>query len=100
MMKMPSPRSIINVRGDPDMALECEGSRMADAVIAAEENKAEALAKYNAGVDLNDPSILKKPTMLSSAPATFEASTSTRSVDLVPSDSSQQVSVGTSLTEA
>jgi hypothetical protein len=100
MMKMPGPHNIITVRGDPEMALECEGSRMADAVIPTEENKVEALAKYNAGVDSNDPSILKNPTTPSSAPAMFEEPASTRNVDLIPGDSSQQVSVGTGLTEA
>jgi hypothetical protein len=84
------------------MALECEceGSKMANAVIAAEEDKEEALTKYSVGVDTNDPSILKKPTTPSSAPAAFNTSTSTRNVDLIPGDSSQQVAIGAGLTEA
>ena len=101
-MKIPGPNGNIDIHGDPSIALECEqeGGRMADAVIAEEENKADALAKYTAGIDLNDPTILKKPTNPSSAPATFEASASTRRVDLNDGDSSHQVVVGTGLTPA
>src|SRR3954447_16530089 len=70
IMKIPGPNGPISTHGNPTMALECEseGGRMADAVIAEEENKQEALAKYTSGVDSNDPSILKKPTTPSSAP--------------------------------
>ena len=52
-MKIPGPNGPISIHGDPSMALECEieGGRMADAVIAEEENKADAFAKYTDGVD-------------------------------------------------
>src|SRR3954467_2908189 len=102
IMKIPGPNGPISIHGDPAMALECEseGGRMADAVIAEEENKQEALAKYTSGVDSNDPSILKKPTTPSSAPATFEASESSRRVELNDGDSSHCVVVGTGLTPA
>ena len=93
ILKIPWPRGIITVHGDPDMALECEdnGAKLADAVIAEETNKADELAKYADGVDADDTSILKKPTIASSAPATFEASKHTRNIDLTPGDSSRQV---------
>jgi hypothetical protein len=102
IMKIPGPNGPISIHGDPAMALECEseGGRMADAVIAEEENKQEALAKYTSGVDSNDPSILKKPTTPSSTPATFEASASTRRIELNDGDSSHCVVVGTGLTPA
>ncbi|XP_051213036.1 uncharacterized protein [Lolium perenne] len=50
MMKMPGPRGVITVRGDPEMALECEDSsaKLADAVIAEEHDNIVELAK-NAG---------------------------------------------------
>jgi hypothetical protein len=101
-MKIPGPNGNITFHGDPAMALECEheGGRMADAVIAEEEDNAEKLAKYTTGIDSNDPSILKKPTAPSSAPATFEASTATRRVPLNDGDSSHHVVVGTNLTPA
>ncbi|KAK1663288.1 hypothetical protein QYE76_051447 [Lolium multiflorum] len=40
MMKMPGPRGIITVHGDPEMAVECEdnGAKLADAVIAEEHD--------------------------------------------------------------
>src|SRR4051794_567814 len=93
IMKIPGPNGPISIHGDPAMALKCEseGGRMADAVLAEEENKQEALTKYTSGVDSNDPSILKKPTTPSSAPATFEASESTRRVELNDGDSSHMV---------
>src|SRR3954451_17090423 len=102
IMKIPGPNGPISIHGDPAMALECEseGGRMADAFIAEEENKQEALAKYIPGVDSNDPSILKKPTTPSSAPATFKASESTRRVELNDGDSSHNVIMGTGLTPA
>ena len=53
IMKIPGPNGPISIHGDPAMALECEteGGRMADVVIAEEENKADAFAKYTDGVD-------------------------------------------------
>src|SRR3954468_4216660 len=91
-MEIPGPNGNISIHGDPAMALECEseGGKMADAVIAEEENKAEALAKYPAGIASNDPTILNNPTNLSSAPTSFEASASTRRVDLNDGDASHQ----------
>src|SRR4051812_18912665 len=62
-MKLPGPCGIITVHGDPDMAAECEakGAELADAVIAAETNHADELAKYASRVNNDDPTILKKP---------------------------------------
>jgi hypothetical protein len=101
-MKIPGPNGPISIHGDPAMAIECEqeGGRMADAVIAEEENKAEALAKYTDGIDSNDPSILKKPITPSSAPAQFEASAPTRRIGLNDGDSTHEVIIGTGLTDA
>jgi hypothetical protein len=78
MMKMPGPRGIITVRGDPDLALECEDNdaKLADAVIAAERDNTAELAKYP--VDHNDPAILEKPNELDSSAATFKPTTDTR----------------------
>jgi hypothetical protein len=48
MMKMPGPRGVITVSGDPEMALECEDSccKLADVVIALERDNTAELAKY------------------------------------------------------
>jgi hypothetical protein len=90
-MKMPGPTSVINIYGDPNLAFECEctGSKMADAIIAPEENKEEALDKYITVVDSNGLSILKKPTMPSSALATPATTTPTRNVNPAPGDSTK-----------
>ncbi|KAK1665954.1 hypothetical protein QYE76_054113 [Lolium multiflorum] len=97
MMKMPGPRGIITVHGDPAMALECEddSAKLADAVITEELDNNAELAKYP--VDSNDPAILEKPTELDSPAATFKPTTDTRQVDLVENDSSRQVTIGTGL---
>jgi hypothetical protein len=97
MMKMPGPRGVITVHGDPEMALECEddSAKLADAVIADEQDNSAELAKYP--VDRNDPAILEKPTELDSSAATFKPATGTRQVDLVENDPSRQVTIGTGL---
>nr|XP_051212164.1 uncharacterized protein LOC127329744 [Lolium perenne] len=97
MMKMPGPRGVITVHGDPDLALECEDNdaKLADAVIAAERDNAAELAKYP--VDRNDPTILEKATELDSSAATFKPTTDTRQVDLVENDLSRQVTIGRGL---
>jgi hypothetical protein len=102
MMKIPGPRGIITVRGDPDAALACEdeGARLADAVVAAEIDTTAELAKIADEVDLSDPSILKKPMKATPSAATFESSKDTRKVDLVEGDSSRQVIIGTGLSPA
>ena len=93
MMKLLGPSVIITVHGDPDMAVECEdkGAGITDDVIAAETYHAEELAKYSGNINKDDPTILKKPT---AANSTFEATMHTRTVELVPSDSSQTVTIG------
>jgi hypothetical protein len=97
MMKMPGPRGVITVRGDTDLSLECEdnGAKLADAVIASEQDNVAELAKYP--VDNNDPAILKKPTELDSSAVTFQPTTDTHRVDLVENDPSRQVIIGTDL---
>lgn len=102
LLKMPGPRGNITVRGDAKLALECEheSGKMADAAIGAEEDKADALAKYTNGVDSDDPTILKKPTASSLASPSFEASANTRNFDLTLGDSSKQVIIGDGLSPA
>ena len=102
MMKIPGPRGLIVVHGDPDAALACEdeGARMADAVVATEIDTTAELAKIADGVDLSDPSILKKPARVTPSAPTFETSKDTRKVDLVEGDSSRQVVIGTGLSPA
>jgi hypothetical protein len=97
MMKMPGPRGVITVHGDPEMALECKdiSAKLADAVIADEQDNSAELAKYP--VNSNDPAILEKPTELDSSAATFKPATDTRQVDLVENDTSRQITIGTGL---
>src|SRR4051812_7056930 len=101
-MKLPGPCGIITVHGDPDMAAECgaKGAELADAVIAAEANHAEELAKYASGVNDNDPTILKKPNSEGGSSTAFESMSHTRTVELVPGDSSQTVTIGTGMSPA
>nr|XP_051215918.1 uncharacterized protein LOC127333572 [Lolium perenne] len=49
MMKIPGPRGIITVHGDPEMALECKDSsaKLADAVIADEHDNTAEHANLN-----------------------------------------------------
>jgi hypothetical protein len=102
MMNIPGPRGTITVQGDSDAALACEekGTEIADAVIAAELDAAEELAKLAEGLRIDNPTILKKPTKPDYTAPAFEASKDTRYVDLVESNSSQQIAIGTKLTEA
>ena len=101
-MKLPGPRGVITIHGDPDMAAECEakGAELADAVIAAEANHTDELANYASGVNNDDPTILKKPNSEGANTSTFEATTHTRTVELVPGDSSQTVTIGTGMSPA
>ena len=101
-MKLPGPCGIITIHGDPDMAAECEakGAELADAVIAAEANHAEELTKYASRVNNDDPSILKQPNSEGGSSTAFEATTHTRTVELVPGDSSQTVTIGTGMCPA
>src|SRR4051812_17156018 len=98
-MKIPRPCDIITIHGDPDMAAECEakGDELAGAVITAEANHAEELAKYASRVNSDDPTILKKPNLEGGNSTAFEATMHTRTVELVPGDSSQTVTIGTGM---
>ncbi|KAK1601154.1 hypothetical protein QYE76_007652 [Lolium multiflorum] len=58
------------------MALDAMSAKLADAVIADEQDNSAELAKYP--VDRNDPAILEKPTELDSSATTFKAATGTR----------------------
>lgn len=87
-MKLPGPCGIITVHGDPDMAAECKAkcAELADAVIVVEANHAEELARYASEVDNDDPTILKNPNSENGGLSAFEATTHTRSIELVPGD--------------
>ena len=102
MMKLPGPSDIITIHGDPDMAAECEakGAELTDAVITAEANHANELAKYASGVNNDDPTILKNPNSEGGNTSAFEATTHTRTVELVPGDPSQTVTIGTGMNPA
>src|SRR4051812_17285845 len=101
-MKIPGSCGIITVHGDPDMAAECEakGAELADTVIAAEANHAEELAKYASEVNKDNPTIIKKPNSEGGNSIAFEATTHTRTVEMVPGDSSQTVTIGTGMSPA
>ena len=101
-MKLPGPCGILTIHGDPDMATECKakGTEIMDAIIATEANHAEELARYARGVNNDDPTILKKPNSEGANTSTFEATTHTRTVELVPGDSSQTVTIGTGMSPA
>ena len=96
-MKIPGPTSIIIVRGDPDLTIECKttGSVMVITMIAQEMDHSKELAQY--GTDPNDNTILKKPNNDSCALLAFESSKDTRWVDHIEGDSSKQVTVGCNL---
>src|SRR3954468_10896154 len=69
-------------------------------IIASEANHADELAKYASGVNNDDPTILKKPNSEGANTSAFEATTHTRTVELVPGDSSQTVTIGTGMSPA
>jgi hypothetical protein len=96
MMNLPGPCGFITIHDDPDMAIDCEekGAELADAVITAEANHAEELARSASGVDNDDPTILKKPNAENAGSTALEATTHTRTIKLVPDDSSQTVTIG------
>ena len=77
-IKIPGPGGIITVRGDPDLAVECEaaGSRMADAVIA--ELSAEAAQLLT---DANDGTFLKRPNLNGSELTTSDLVADAQRVD-------------------
>ena len=76
------------------MAIECEQQH----VTYAESSCAkEDLSVYLEKVDPADPMILKKPTPDSNPK--FQPAQDTKKVDFVPSDSSQQFTIGTGLSD-
>ena len=99
-MKIPKPRAIITVCGDPNLAIECEtsDSLIANAVIAEEMDHSKELAKY--ATDPNDNTIPKKANSDSSALPTFKPTKDTKRVDLVEGDSSKQATIGSNLPTA
>jgi hypothetical protein len=50
--------------------------------------------RYSDAVNLDDPALLKKPHLEDTPKTSFEPAVLTRQVDLVPDNSSQQVTVG------
>src|SRR3954462_12740307 len=101
-MKLPGPWGVITINGDPDVAAEggAKGAELADAVIGTATNHADELAKYASGANTDDPTILKKPNSEGANTSTFEATTHTRTVELVPGDPSQTVTIGTGMSQA
>ena len=77
-MKIPGPGDIITVRGDPDLAVECEtsDSRMVDAIIAELSNETVQLL-----TDPNDSTFLKRPNLNGSEPTTSELVADAQRVD-------------------
>ena len=69
-LKMPGPKGIMTVLGDPDKAVECEkkGAEEAEAVLAAEA--VDEMAKLTLEVDPNDNTVLKRPTLEVDSPST------------------------------
>jgi hypothetical protein len=102
LLKIPRPNGIITVHGDFNLAQECEinGAKLTDAVIAEETDNTSELAKYFGKVKLNDPALLKKPHLEETPKTSFEPAVLTRQVDLIPGDSSQQVTIGEQLSSA
>ena len=96
-MKLPGPGGFITIKGDPNLAVECESANsiLAEAVIAAEMDHSKELAQY--ATDPNDNTILKNPTSDSTPPLTFEPTEDTKRVDLVEGDSSKQAVIGANL---
>ena len=100
-LKLPGPKGIITVLGDPNKDVECDkkGTEEAQAVLAAEA--ADEMAKLTLEVDPNDNTVLKRPTLETDSPsASFKAAQDTKSVDLVEGDSSKQVLIGAGLDSA
>jgi hypothetical protein len=102
LLKVPGPRGIITVHGDFDLAQECEinGAKLVDAIIAEEMDNTSKVAKYIDKVNLDDPALLKNPHLEETPKTSFEPAMLTRQVDLIPGDSSQQVTVGGQLSSA
>ena len=77
-MKIPGPGDIITIRGDPDLAVECEtaGSRMADAVIAELSTETAQLL-----TDPNDSTFRKRQNLNGSEPTTSDLVADTQHVD-------------------
>jgi hypothetical protein len=101
LLKVPGPRGIITIHSDFDLAHECEiNGAIADAVIAKEMNNTSKLARYSDKVNLDDPSLLKKPHLEEAPKTSFEPAVLTRQVDLIPGDSSKQVTMSGQLSSA
>ena len=77
-MEIPGPGGIITIRGDPDLAVECEttGSRMADAVIAELSTETAQLS-----TDPNDSTFLKRPNLNGSEPTMSDLAADAQQVD-------------------
>ena len=100
-LKIPGPKGVITVCGDPEKAVECEkkSAEAAEAILAVEA--AQELAKLALEVDPEDNTVLKRPTTEADSPAqSFKTSQDTKKVDLLEGDSSKQVVTGANLDPA
>ena len=93
--KIPGPGGIITIRGDPDLAVECEtsGSRMADAVIAKQVELSKEMAQLI--TDHNSNTASKKPNLTTSPLAISEPTKDTQRVDSAKGDPINQAANGT-----
>ena len=93
-LKMPGPAGVITVNGSRQMALECE---LGDAAMAETACAQEELKFYQANVDPEDNSVLKKPA--TEEKMKFKSAQDTKSVDFTPGDSSKQFIIGAHLSD-
>src|SRR3954452_16972682 len=91
-LKIPGPNGMITVTGSFKKAQECElgEAAFADSVLSGEELKG-----YGAMVNPEEMHTTKK--QVSDHEPSFKSAQDTKKVDLVPGDSSKQVSVGSNL---
>ena len=85
---------LITVNGSRQMALECE---LGDAAMAETACAQEDLKLYQAKVDPEDNSVLKKPA--TEEKMKFKSAQDTKSVDFTPGDSSKQFVIGAHLSD-
>ncbi|KAK1632276.1 hypothetical protein QYE76_006591 [Lolium multiflorum] len=91
-LKIPGPKGMITVSGDYKKAHECElgEAAFAESVISGEELKG-----YRAAVDPTEMQTTKK--QISEQKTSFKPAIETKKHDLIPGDSSKQVSVGANM---
>src|SRR3954469_24611622 len=91
-LKIPGPNGMITVTGSFKKAQECE---LGEAAFAESVLTGEELKGYRSMVNPEDMHTTKK--LVSEHEPSFKSAEDTKKVDLVPGDSSKQVSVGSNL---